>query len=560
MARRLALLSLLVALAVACKRDGAAASHAASTTPVPAPPTLIAEGVLRDPDVFWKRLRSGGGVSLAHLHESAAGAILGWAGVDPSVAPLVAGGAPFELALGDAPDGVAYAMAMKLSDPDAARAKLVEGETAMFRGEDDSGMIRLVPRQETASTAVLAVSWTGYLVLASSAADLATLGPYASRTLPTKAPPASSFELRVEPAALEVTGRKAPELATKATAAIAVVARGMLPPDVDAALFAECFTPGIRETLAAAGDLAEARVDADADDAQLDAVAALVPKPGDNLARARFAAMHPASAAPLLEAPRDALAALFWSDTAAAREDDAKTVGACVGKALAPMLGPGGGTKLADLLVAWAHGRGDWETASFLAKPGLAGLVLRAPVTDGPGISATVRGFVDLASQPSVAEAIERLLPLRAGAAIEPVDVPRVGKVQMVMFPSHAPPPKDPTAAPAAFPGLAPPGLAWFVDAKEADIGLGTSPADLVGLAKPAAPFRTNAAVARALGALGADASFAAVVVPPGCCAGTAPVSAPLTLGWGKRATDGRVTLAIGEELFGQLVARITAP
>jgi hypothetical protein len=170
-----------------------------------------------------------------------------------------------------------------------------------------------------------------------------------------------------------------------------------------------------------------------------------------------------------------------------------------------------------------------------------------------------VRGFVDLASQPSVAEAIERLLPLRAGA-IQPVDVPSVGKAQVVMFPSHSPPSKDPESASAATAGLAPPGLAWFVDAKEADIGLGQSPTDLLGLARPAAPFRTNAAVARAVGALGADASFAVVIVPPGCCTQPTPVSAPLTMGWGKRKGDGRLTLAIGELLFGELVARVTAP
>ncbi len=559
MVRRLALVSLIAALAVGCKSGGSAASHAASTTPVPAPLTLIAEGALRDPDAFWGRLRKGGGAPLARMHDTAAGAILAWAGVDPTVAPLVSGGVPFQIVVGDAPEGLAYAIAMKLSDADAARAKLVEGETAMYRGEDADGMIRLVAREQTTSTAALAVTWSGYLVLASGAGDLAMLGPYASRTLPTKPPPASSFELRVQPAALAVIGTTAPELATKATAAIAATARSMLPPEIDAAAFAECFTPGLRDTLAAAGDLAEARVDADADDAQLDAVAILAPGTGDNRARARFAAMHPASAAPLLDAPREALASLFWSDTAEARADDARTLGPCLGKALAPILGPGGDSKLAELLAAWVHGRGDWETTSFMARPGMAGLVVRAPVVDGPGMSTAVRGFVDLASQPSVAEAIERLLPLRAGG-IQPVDVPSVGKAQVVMFPSHSPPSKDPESAAAATAGLAPPGLAWFVDAKEADIGLGQSPTDLLGLSRPAAPFRTNPAVARAVGALGADASFAAVIVPPGCCTQTTPVSAPLTLGWGKRGGDGRLTLAMGELLFGQLVAHVTAP
>ncbi|MGD0525462.1 MAG: hypothetical protein ABSE49_09980, partial [Polyangiaceae bacterium] len=382
MVRRLALPLLVLALAAGCKRDGSAASHAASTTPVAAPATLVAEGTLRDPDVFWGKLRKGGGAPLAMMHATAAGAILGWAGVDPSVAPLVAGGAPFQLVLGDVPDGTAYAIAMKLADPDAARAKLVDGETALYRGEDADGMVRLVPRQEGASAVALAVAWTGYLVLASSAGDLSTLGPYAARTMPTKALPASSFELRADPAALATIGKNAPRLATKATANIAATASGILPPEVDAAAFAECFKADLQETFDTVGVLAEARVDADADDAQLDVVATLVPPAGTNLATQRMARMHPASAGPLLDAPREAIATLFWSDAAETRVSDATTLGPCLGKVFAPLLGPGGGTKLADLLAAWARGRGDWETASFVARSGVAGLVMRAPVAD----------------------------------------------------------------------------------------------------------------------------------------------------------------------------------
>jgi hypothetical protein len=376
--------------------------------------------------------------------------------------------------------------------------------------------------------------------------------------MPTKALPASSFELRADPAALGEAGKKAPAFAAKATASIAATARGALPPEVDATAFAECFTPGIQDTAAMAGDLAEAHVNADADEAQLDVVATLVPKPGDNGARRRFNAMHSASAAALLDAPRDALAALFWSDTAQLRADDTSALGPCLGKALAPLLGPGGAPKLADVLASWAHGRGDWETASFIAKPALAGLVVRAPVADPTATSASVRGFVDLASQPAVADAVERLLPLKAGA-VQTIDVPSVGKASLVMFPSHAPPSRGTADPQVVTTDLAPAGLAWFVDAKEVDIALGQAPQDLLGLARPTAGFKTSASVARAVGALGADASFAAVIVPPGCCAGAGPASAPLTFGWGRRSGNGRVTLAIGDEVLGQIGARVTA-
>jgi len=561
--RRLAFLVLLAVLVVSCKHEPTPAQRAANEGPVAAPSSLIAEGTLRDPDAFWGRLRKGGGPTLARLHDTAAGALLAWAGADPAVAPLVAGDHPFHIVLGDVRDGVAFAIAMKLKDLDGVRAALVEGDTARYRAEEVVGMTRLVPGDGTPPTVALAISWAGYLVLASSAGDLTDLGAYAARTMPTKPLPVSSFALRMDPAALAQIGKKAPDLAAKVTASIEAMARGMLPPEVDASALAGCFEPGIEETVAWAGDLAEARVDADADEAQLDVVGTFVPKAGDSGARRRLSAMHPASPTALLEAPRDALMALFWSDTAEQRTEDTSTMGPCLGKALAPLLGTGGGARLAELLASWAKGRGDWETVSFVAKPALAGLVLRAPVADAAGMGPTVKGFVDLASQPALADAVERMLPLRAGAGVgtaQSVDVPRVGKAQVVMFAAH-PAPSRGTADPLKVTlDLAPAGLAWFVDAKEADLAVGLAPQDLLGLARPAAPFKTSASVARAVGALGGDASFAAVIAPPGCCAGGAPAAAPVTVGWGRRGGNGRLSVAMGDEVLGQIGARVTAP
>jgi hypothetical protein len=551
---RLTLLSLVATLVIACKHETLSQVHPATEAPVPAPDTLIAEGTLRDPDAFWGRLRAGSGGALAG-QPTAAGAIVARAGVDPSLAELVAGSRPFHVALGDGPGGVVFAIAMPLADLGEVRRRVVEGDTARYRGEEVAGMIRLVPREGEPPPVAVAVTWSGYLVIASRPDDLAGLGAYAARTLPTKPAPASSFELRVVPAALVRAGRKAPETADAAEGLLAGTARQLLPPEVDAKALASCFTPGIRDAVAAAGDLAEARVDVDAEDDTLSAVATLVPKPGDNRARKRLTAVHPAVATPLLDAPRDAVAALFWSDTADARADDAATMGPCVGRALAPLFGAGGGPRFADLLAAWTRARGDWVTASFSAKPRVGGLVVRAPVTDAAAASSALRGLVDLASQPGASEAIRRLLPHRAGQAgpLRTVDVPPVGKAQVLMFQPHAPVARGDTDTTNAG-DLAPPGVAWAVDAKEADVAVGQTPQTLLAMARPATAMRTSPSIDHAIGALGADASFAAVVVPAGCCAGDDRASAPVTLSWGRRGDDGRITLDVGDVLLGQLL------
>jgi hypothetical protein len=559
--RRVALLLLLASVASmgpACKHDPTPAPHAASEPPIPAPATLIASGTLRDPDAFWAHLRKGGGAAFAHAPESAAGAILEWAGVDPGLAPLVAGNQPFHVALGDSADGVASVIAMKLQDIATVRSTLVEAETAHYRGEEIDGMIRLVPRDATPARIGVAVTWSGYLVIASNASELSTLGAYVTRTLPTKPLPTAPFEMRVEPDALGRTGKKGPDLAAKVTGILAATAHSLLPHEVDATALAACFTPGIQDTFAQAGDLTEARLEASADEDRLDVIATLVPGPGDTAARRRLETMHPGSLGPLLDAPRDSVAALFWSDSSSTRTADAGTLGPCLGRALAPILGPGGGSRLADLLASWARGRGDWETMAFVAKTGTAGLVVRAPVADAGVASSTARGFADLASQPSLADAIAGLLPLRAGT-VESFDAPRVGKASVVMFPGHTPFSRGLADPSAAAPELAPAGMAWAVDAKEADVAVGQSPRELLALARPATALHANPSIELAMGALGAEASFAAIVAPPGCCAGAGPASAPLLIGWGRHEGHGRANLAVGDELLGQLVVQITS-
>ena len=206
-------------------------------------------------------------------------------------------------------------------------------------------------------------------------------------------------------------------------------------------------------------------------------------------------------------------------------------------------------------LLTDAAGRGDWETASFVAKPSLAGLVLRAPVSDAASVSSSLAGFAGLASEPSIADAVRRLLPLRAGQ-VQSTEVPRVGKASVLTFPSHPPASRGEAEPLTQTPDLSPPGLAWAVDAKEADVGLGQSPKELIAMTRPTTSFRTIPSVEHTVGLLGADASFAALLVPPGCCTGAGPESAPVTLGWGRRAGNGRARLSIGDELLGQIIAR----
>ncbi|MGH7295984.1 MAG: hypothetical protein ACRELB_13670, partial [Polyangiaceae bacterium] len=331
-------------------------------------------------------------------------------------------------------------------------------------------------------------------------------------------------------------------------------ARGVLPQEVDSNAFAACFTPGIERFATDAGDLAEARLDVEADEAHVDAVATLVPRAGDNEARRRLAAMRAVSATGLLDAPAEAIISLFSAESAAARADDASTLGPCLGGALAPILGTGGPPKLAGALAGWAAGRGDLERAAFVEKASVAGFVLSTPVQDRSAASSSLRAFADLAGEPGLADAVRRMLPLRAGQ-VQPADVPGVGSASVLMFQPHAPAARSDTETSTATAGLTPPGLAWSVTDKEIDVGLGQSPKELLALTRAAVTLRSTTAAGSAGPLLEKDVAFAAYVVPPGCCTTGTPASSALTFTWGRKDGNAAAKLEVGDELLGQLVA-----
>ncbi len=552
---RLARVALFGALALGCKHDATPPPIPLVTEPpIAAPALLSAEGTLRDPDAFWGRIRTGAGAALADTPTTAAGLLLAVAGCDPALGALVSGAQPFQIAIGDTPDGTAFAIAMKIADFDGAQRALAGGDAAGYRTELAGTMIHLVPPPGDEPGATIAVTRGGFLVVASSVAVLDTLGAYAARTLPTKKAPVSSLELQMVPGALERTGSGAPALAARVARTVAATARGSLPAEVDAAALVGCFTPSIESALAAFGTLAEARVEANADGGELHATGTLVPKPGDSAARQRLSAMHPADAAPLLEAPADAMASFFWSDTLAVRTADVSAVGPCVSRALAPILGDGGEARLVDVLSSWARGRGDWESASIVARGSVAGLVGRAPVAGADEASRSFRGFVALSSQPSVQDAIRALLPARAGG-VQSVAIPRLGNASVMMFAPTLLPSHFADAAPEVS-SFAPPGVAWLVGAKEVSFGLGLSPEELIALAHPPTGLGADPLVASAVRAIGSDASLAAVLRPPSCCAGGRPGSGPLAVAWGRKANSGWLGLTVGDELVGMMARR----
>ena len=115
-------LGLALALAVACSKGsvGLDAGTPAADAPVTAPPGLLAEARVSDPDAAWVRLQSGVRGALALLPPHGATLVCAWAGLDDASAAFVDGHAPAYAVFGEGP-GTELAWVMAWPADDARR-------------------------------------------------------------------------------------------------------------------------------------------------------------------------------------------------------------------------------------------------------------------------------------------------------------------------------------------------------------------------------------------------------------------------------------------------------
>jgi hypothetical protein len=252
--------------------------------------------------------------------------------------------------------------------------------------------------------------------------------------------------------------------------------------------------------------------------------------------------MHPADAAPLLDAPGAATYAVFVSDTGAQRIDDVTAIAPCFEHALGGLLGAEGAGVLDGILSGWAKGRGDWDTAALVTAAPPTGVVFRAPVADADAATRSLHDLTGLVEHPPVSDAVQQLFGVLQGTSTE-TDLPPFGKTTTLTFPRV--PNKKGKGAPEA-----PLGLAWTTSAGEIDLGIGAAPADLLASLRQTPRLGGDLATANAIHALGSNATFAVVLKPFDCCMKGGPTATPLTFGWGRRGEQGWIRVEMGYELL----------
>jgi hypothetical protein len=540
-------------------RDGAGAD----LPPIPAPEGLLAKGWIRNLDAAWGRVQRGAGSALLLLPPTGGGLACAAAGLDSDFAREIDGKktALFVLAVpAERKEGLGWAVALPLVDPPRARARLFEGDAARYAPRD-VGDVRVLDRKDSPQGAPgpAAGLAQGYFLLADDEEDLMHLGRYAYRTMPGEpAPRGDAAVVAVAPQAA-LAGPLGGRLASRwAEARAWLLARdqeqrarhgGRAPDfgDVEPILAAVDAVAKRRIDLVAGAK--EARIDLDASEDEVHVELLLTPGADD--AGALALGMHPGDAKPLADAPADALAAILLRDDAPARAADARDLAGAVQGALGSRLPERDARALGAGLDDWARGRGDWLTAalSWGSPAGDGGVrpsrvIVRAPAADADAAARGVRELVELARSPALKEPLATLLHV-GPPALSTSDAPGGGKATLASF--------APLGAQAG--GAATKlGLAWTVLGGEVVVAGGSASPEL--LAPPSGRLGDDPRAARALSAVGANATFALVAQPLRLdpARGAAAGSAPLVLAWGRADAAVWARIEIADPLLAQAV------
>ena len=408
---------------------------------VAAPDGLLAEAWVRAPDAdtMWQQVQHDVGGVVALVPPSCVEAAAALSGFDAHLARLVDGKGTFYvvLAAGASPAEVGWAAALPLTDSTRAAETLFDASGLQVGGPGlpprwVAGMRVLEAGAGPPSeTVALAGPW---LVVASSKQDLARLGPYAARAMPTKvAPGSAAVEVSVPAAAL--AGVVSTQLLSRWAALRSWLAArdeeqrvahgGRAPDFADPRAILDAADGVVRRRIGVVAMASAARIELGTDEGDLRADVLLAPGPDDAGAGA-FAALRPGPAEPLAEVPADAVVAILVRDDAAGRADDARAIEAALDRALGSRARPEDTAAIQTALDDWAHERGDWITASLAwgGDSGARGLWLRTPAA-GDGASRALREIVQLSHR----HAFEALLAAQAMPEGRLSDDPRTARL-----------------------------------------------------------------------------------------------------------------------------------
>jgi len=494
---------------------------------VPTPEDLLAEATVLTPNVTWKRVQTGIGGAIGLMPQTAGSVVCSLAGIDLALGADLDGASPAYVTVAGEPDDPSWAIAIKIVEERKARDVLIGSETAKYVAKDEDGLTLLTAKGSSARPGVgLAIDRSGYLVVAKDEATVRKLGPYTARALPRQAAPTSAVHVVVAPKALSGKVRLALEKRWQAYAVDLLAddakmreARGGRAPDFgDPKAIVAVADAFVQRRLGAIASLTKLSFDLDAEAEDIHVRAEIE----GTVADGGLAPMTVGEVAPILDVPKDAIAALLTRSQGEERGADARDVETALLSSMGPRLPDAEAKKVHAALDDFAKGRGDALTLFGLGGDDKAkGLVMRTEAK-GEGAARAMGHVADLLRAPAFKE------PLHIKSAQRSTGEARgggfVGKCELLDLTIEGRGKLRETKL----------GLAWTAEGGTLTAALGDSPLELVSRgAKPTEKLSDDKVLSAYVTALGKEASFV-FLAQPFLVDQSKPVApSPAVLAWG---------------------------
>jgi hypothetical protein len=541
----------------ATKAPQEVAAAAEDLSPIPAPEGHLADLFVPAPDAMWTKARALVGGPAAFFPQSFGALAATLLKLPVAVAAEIDGAVPvIGASLKKAPAPAQAAIAIHVKAGGRFLDQLTKGPDARFTSKlDETSRINVITAKSETPGAVPPVAMGvlgNYLVLALNPVDLAAVGPYVVRTLPSRTAPKEDVAIEMPEAALS-----GPVLA-EAKRSWDNTRKGL---DQLGAPVLLPVSGTVEMLLGVLADSKQARLTFDLGDTAVHARLTMTPKPGGGAATRAIDEMAVGDLAPILDLPASALLGMLWREPAAVRAASIPKQAEALAARLGPDAKPEDKEAILAALRAEDEARGDWVALGMSLEAIGPNAMVRAPLVDSEKMAKALKQILALGKLASVkAQLKESALDVTSSKAVIenlPGDVQRVRfeRVQAKDAKS-AKDPKTKGGSPAE--GAVPTSIdllylvskdtlygAAGYDPKEALRALTKAPGD--------ASFGSNAAIKAAVAPLGADASFALVVDPLRILAVRAgksapPDAAPVVVAIGKTAQPsamwGRIDVA----------------
>jgi hypothetical protein len=532
---------------------------AAASGAVQEPSDLLCDLYVTTPNASWSKLQRGIGGAMGILPATLPGVVVGLADLDVRLGGELDGASPMYAAIAGAPSTshVSTVIAMKVVDARRARAALVDGDGARYTANVDAGTTFFVPKGSSDRHFDIALTSNGYLLVGNEPNALTKLGPYVSRTLPSRPLPQNAAAVAEIPRRA-MNEALVPELSALwqngkafllAEDARMRAAHHRAPDFGDPAAIVAALDGVIGRRMDVLRDLDRVRFTLDVTDDAAVLDVTLTPAAGQGgAARTWVDGMRLGDASPALSLPATSTLATSFRDAEEARADQGKSLEASIGSALGPRLKDP--AKLHAFVEAATKARGDaFALAVGAGADDPFGVFVRAPVRDAAAVDDAMRGLLDVAR----GEPFKEMLHVRDVGAPVHEEAGDLGKVDVTTI--HLVRDTAKTAdAGAHTPALgnSSSGLAWTVRDGALLLGIGSEPLVTLKTAAKATPrLADEPSLQRFATAVGNDATTVLVVQPLRLDPKRAGLpTAPLGIALGRKASDGFLHIDVADSVL----------